>query len=101
MTNSDGYLFPGKKLSKIKLANWHTLKEEKLKDLRLIKLSINEENQFLNNIVKIGYDRLKSSNFTFKRKNLFRAFQRRYRQNLINGLADKECLLISKNLLKT
>ena len=28
------------------------------------------------------------------------AFQRRYRQELINGIIDQECLSISKNLLK-
>ncbi len=29
-----------------------------------------------------------------------KAFQRRFRQQLIDGVIDKECLLISKNLLK-
>ena len=29
------------------------------------------------------------------------AFQRRFRQDLIDGKIDKECLEISKNLLKT
>ena len=28
------------------------------------------------------------------------AFQRRFRQDLINGIADQECLNISKNLAK-
>ena len=28
------------------------------------------------------------------------AFQRRFRQDLINGIIDQECLLISKNLIK-
>ena len=29
-----------------------------------------------------------------------KAFQRRYRQELINGKIDQECLLISENLAK-
>ena len=29
-----------------------------------------------------------------------KAFQRRFRQELINGKADTECLIISRNLLK-
>ena len=32
-------------------------------------------------------------------KYLTLAFQRRFRQSLVNGRIDKECLLISKNLL--
>ena len=34
-------------------------------------------------------------------KNLFKTFQRRFRQSLINGKPDKECLIISEDLLKT
>ena len=34
------------------------------------------------------------------KKTLVSAFQRRYRQDLINGKIDQECLLISKNLAK-
>ena len=30
---------------------------------------------------------------------IVKAFQRRYRQDLINGKLDKECLLISKNVI--
>ena len=33
--------------------------------------------------------------------NLTKAFQRRFRQNLINGKIDQECFLISKNLMKS
>ena len=31
---------------------------------------------------------------------LVKTFQRKYRQNLINGRIDQECLSISKNLIK-
>ena len=95
-----GEKFPWKDLSKHKLANWYSLDEKILRKNRLIKLTKFEENQLLNNLFKIGYDKLKSQNYVSKKRILLKAFQRRYRQNLINGLADQECLLISKNLLK-
>ena len=57
---------------------------------------------FINNLSKIGYDKIKIfKNSKYKKKKiLIKAFQRRFRQNLINGVADQECLLISKKLLK-
>ena len=96
-----GEKFPWKDLSKIKLCNWHNLDEKKLKKTRLVKLTINEQKEFLKNLIKIGYKKMASSNFKNEKKLLFKAFQRRYRQSLINGLPDQECLLISKNLLKS
>ena len=46
-----------------------------------------------------------SKNVKIKNKSystyLVKAFQRKYRQNLINGKIDQECFLISKNLVKT
>ena len=95
-----GEKFPWKDLFKDKLAHWHSLEEKMLSKKRLIKLTRFEENQLLNNLFKIGYDKLKLKNYSSKKKILLKAFQRRYRQNLINGLADQECLLISKNLIK-
>ena len=62
---------------------------------------MNEQEEFLKNLLKIGYKELPSSNLKNEKKLLFKAFQRRYRQSLINGLPDQECLLISKNLLKS
>ena len=96
-----GEKFPWKGLSKIKLCKWHNLDEKKLKKTRLIKLTVNEQKEFLKNLFKIGYKEIASSNLKNEKKLLFKAFQRRYRQNLINGLPDQECLLISKNLLKS
>ena len=96
-----GEKFPWKDLSKVKLCKWHDLNEKKLKKTRLIKLTTNEEKKFLKNLSKIGYKELSSSNFKDEKKLLFKAFQRKFRQSLINGLADLECLLISKNLLKS
>ena len=95
-----GEKFPWNDLSKLKLAHWHKLKEQKLKKIRLVKLTQNEENKFLKNLFRIGYNRINSLRLRSEKELLFRAFQRRFRQSLINGLADQECLLISKNLLR-
>ena len=45
------------------------------------------------------YKKRKKKNMKYSNK-LTIAFQRRFRQDLINGIIDKECLLISKNLVK-
>ena len=96
-----GEKFPWKDLSKIKLAKWHNLSEKKIRKLRLIKLTYNEENKFLKNLFKIGYNLSRSSKLRSEKKLIFKAFQRRFRQSLINGKSDQECLLISKNLIKS
>ena len=95
-----GEKFPWKILSKIKLVKWHKLNEKKIRKLRLIKLTDSEENKFLKNLLKLGYNQIKGLNSASEKKVIFRAFQRRFRQSLINGFSDQECLLISKNLLK-
>ena len=95
-----GEKFPWKVLAKNNLAKWHTLKEKKLKKDRSISLNEFEENKFLKNLNRIGYEKIKKVNYNLYKKNLFKAFQRKFRQSLVNGKIDKECLLISKNLLK-
>jgi N-acetylmuramoyl-L-alanine amidase len=44
---------------------------------------------------------IKRLNFNLNKKFITKAFQRRFRQNLVNGIPDQECFLISKNLLKS
>ena len=95
-----GEKFPWKKLAKRKLSQWHNLNEKEIKKYRLIKLNSMEEKMFLRNLIIIGYPKLKSLNLKFEKLSLVKAFQRRFRQSLVNGKIDKECLLISKNLLK-
>tara|TARA_A100001015_G_C14953594_1_gene697805 strand:- start:115 stop:831 length:717 start_codon:yes stop_codon:yes gene_type:complete len=90
-----GEKFPWKDLAKKNLCFWHKLKERKIKIFRKQKLSIKEEAYFIKNLYKIGY----SKNFGDK-KILTKAFQRRFRQHLVDGKVDKECFLISKSLLK-
>ena len=57
------------------------------------------ENLFIKNLHKIGYNDVKKLKSHKNTKYLTLAFQRRFRQSLVNGKIDKEWLLISKNLL--
>ncbi len=95
-----GEKFPWKNLAKCGLAKWHDLDEKLLKKLRLKKLRTVEEKKFLKNLYSIGYCKIKNSSSSYNNKTIFTAFQRKYRQSLINGKSDQECLLISKKLLK-
>ncbi len=96
-----GEKFPWKNLAKANLAKWHNLKEKNLCLNRKKRLNEIEEKKFLKNLYSIGYSRAQKLHFTSNKKFLIKAFQRRFRQSLINGKSDKECFLISKNLLKS
>ena len=90
-----GEKFPWKYLAKLGVGRWHSLSNKTLKKNRMKKIHINEEKIFYKNLFEIGY-----SKKVLNKKTLVSAFQRRYRQDLINGKIDQECLLISKNLAK-
>ena len=95
-----GEKFPWKVLAKNKLSLWHNLNQKKIKKFREKNLITTiEENLFLKNLHKIGYNDVKKFKSHKNTKYLTLAFQRRFRQSLVNGKIDKECLLISKNLL--
>ena len=96
-----GEKFPWKELSKKKLCIWHNLNENKIKIYRNTRLSLSNENIFLKNLCKIGFCKIKNINQNLNKKYIVEAFQRRFRQTLVNGKIDLECLLISKNLLKS
>jgi len=96
-----GEKFPWNKLAKANLTMWHKLNEKKLKKSRLKKLDEIEEKKFIKNLYSIGYNRIKKLDTKLSKKFLIKAFQRRFRQSLINGKSDEECLLITKNLLKS
>ena len=93
-----GEKFPWKFLSKKKIGIWHQLHKEKLRKLRKKKITEVQKRQCLNFIKKIGYF-VKKNNKKNKIK-LFKNFQRRFRQELINGILDKECLIIAEKLSK-
>ena len=94
-----GEKFPWEMLAKNKLCFWHNLDQKKIKKFREKNLiSIIDRNLFLKNLHKIGYNDVKRLESSKNINYLTLAFQRRFRQSLINGKIDKECLLISKNL---
>jgi N-acetylmuramoyl-L-alanine amidase len=97
-----GEKFSWKYLSKNKVGLWHTLKKQELIRNRKLKISKIDENTFFTNLFKIGYSKktIKDINKSKYLKNVIKAFQRRFRQELINSKIDRECLLISKSLLK-
>ena len=97
-----GEKFPWEYLSKNKIGIWHTLNKQDLIKNRKLKINEIEENIFFRNLFKIGYSK-KYPKDTSKNKylrELAKTFQRRFRQELVDGKIDQECLIISKNLIK-
>jgi N-acetylmuramoyl-L-alanine amidase len=97
-----GEKFPWEYLSKFGIGGWHSLSQKTLFRNRRKKIILIDKKTFFNNLSKIGYSvnslkKLKKNNFL---KLLTIAFPRRFRQELINGKIDKECLIISQNLAK-
>ena len=97
-----GERFPWKYLSKNKIGLWHILKKKELIKNRNLKINQIEKELFFNNSFKIGYSKKfpKKINKDNYLRDLAKAFQRRFRQELINSKIDRECLLISENLLE-
>ena len=91
-----GEKFPWKDLANKNLSIWHNLKENKIKILRNQKINSREETIFFNNLYKFGYPKI-NKNKLF----LIKAFQRRFRQSMINGKIDEECFIICKSLTKS
>jgi len=97
-----GEKFPWKELSKQGIGLWHSLSIQSLKKNRKIELDKVGKKMFFNNLSKIGYVIKKTKNSRNRKFNnyIVKAFQRRFRQELVNGKLDKECLIISNNLAK-
>jgi len=97
-----GEKFPWKHLNQKEIGLWHTVKKQELIENRMIKISKIDKESFFNNLFKIGYSKKISKNINQNRylKYLTKAFQRRFRQELIDGKIDRECLLISANIIK-
>ena len=97
-----GEKFPWEYLSRNKIGIWHTLDKQELTKNKKIKISKIEKNIFFNNLFKIGYSKkyLKDNSRDKYSKELVKTFQRRFRQELVDGKIDRECLLISKNLVR-
>ena len=97
-----GEKFPWEHLSKNKIGIWHTLNKQELKKNRKLETSREEENFFFNNLFKIGYSKKTLADMSKAKylRELAKTFQRRFRQELVDGKIDQGCLLISKNLIK-
>ena len=95
-----GEKFPWEYLSKKKISYWHNLNSKRRMQNRTKKVEKTDKKTFIKNLIKIGYSlKLNHKNIKYL-KLITKAFQRRFRPELVNGLIDKECLLISINLVK-
>jgi N-acetylmuramoyl-L-alanine amidase len=96
-----GEKFPWEYLARKNIGIWHNLDKQNLKKLRKKKCDMSVQKQFLNNLIKIGYSKEEEKNIKNRKYPTFviKAFQRRFRPELINGEIDQECLLISQNLI--
>ena len=93
-----GEKFPWEYLSKKKIGFWHNIEENELKRLRNKEIINSDKIRFFKFLFKIGYfNRILKKE---KKNELIKSFQRRFRQKLINGKIDQECLLIAKTLSK-
>ena len=94
-----GEKFPWKQLAKKNIGIWHDCRPSLLRKFRRIKLFTRQDKvKFVKNLNNIGYCVLVKKRFFFAKT--VKAFQRHYRKELINGLLDKECLIIAQNLSK-
>ena len=98
-----GEKFPWKFLSKKNIGYWHNLNQNELIKNRNLNITNKERNLFFKNLFKIGYQKnnLKNPKFNIIKfeRIISKAFQRRFRPEIVNGKIDKECLIISQNLI--
>ena len=87
-----GEKFPWEYLAKKNLSIWHNIRQQELKNLRKKRCSKIEKYKFSQNLVKIGYLGKNLAKVT-------KAFQRRFRPQMVDGQIDQECLKISKKLI--
>ena len=88
-----GEKFPWKKLSKHNFGRWY-------KEANQIKISINKkiENNFYNNLKKIGYRYFSNSKNSSKNKKIIKSFQQHYLPKNVTGKIDKKTYRISQFL---
>ena len=98
-----GEKFPWKYLSKYKIGYWHNIDQKKLIKYRMKEIDNSHKLSFYKNLYKIGYSKI-PKNFKYKKNKysikITKSFQRRFRPEIVNGKVDKECLIISQNLIK-
>ena len=96
-----GEKFPWYLLAKTKLCIWPNLKLKNIKKFRNQKLNKEDKAKFIKNIYKIGYCKIAKLSEKKSTKYLTKAFQRRFRNELVDGNIDFECFLLSKNLVNS
>jgi N-acetylmuramoyl-L-alanine amidase len=99
-----GEKFPWQNLSKNKIGYWHNINKKTQIKNRMVKINNLQKNLFYENVYKIGYSKTIPKNLLYKKNKylieITKAFQRRFRPEIVNGKIDKECLIISQNLAK-
>ena len=95
-----GEKFPWEFLAKRKIGCWHNLNQKKLLVERSKVINEFDKDIFFKNLYKIGYTKSVKKKNNKCLKKIILAFQRRFRQSLINGIVDKECLIISNKLIE-
>ena len=93
-----GEKFPWEYLSKKKIGIWHKISKKKLEKNRKKKISISDRKEFFKILYNIGY--FFKNKKKFEKFKLVKSFQRHFRQSLVNGKIDQECIFIAKNLSK-
>ena len=93
-----GEKFPWNYLAKKKIGFWYKINKKIIINSRKRKINNSEAFKFIRYLNKIGYF---TKNFNKNKKfKLVKSFQRRFRQELVNGIIDKECLIIAEKLSK-
>ena len=93
-----GEKFPWFNLKKRNLGIWYSLGKQ---SFLLQKFSKREARKiFFKNLHKIGYRYFNKDKFSKTDKLIIKSFQRRFRQEKVDGKIDLECLKISDNLAK-
>ena len=94
-----GEKFPWQLLAKKNIGIWHNYNLSLLRKFRRLKVSTQKEKiRFIKNLRRIGYCVSANNKFFFNKT--IKSFQRHYRRDLIDGMVDKECLVIAENLSK-
>ena len=94
-----GEKFPWHFLSKKNIGYWHHLKNKNVINCNLSKNKL--RNFFFNNLYKIGYRYFNKKKTSQSDLKVIKAFQRRFRQNKVNGSIDQESFQISHYLAST
>ena len=98
-----GEKFPWNILSSNKIGIWHNLNPESLIKMRRKKVKITDVKIFFKKLIRFGYpskSKIVKNKYKYQAL-LVKAFQRRFRPELINGKIDEECMLILNKIAQT